>query len=103
MRVVSPLSALSRLQHAVLGPPAPPPLRQVGDWELSASGAWSHRPWFKVLVNTFLRRLQLWCTDRPFVIYTRTTCAESAERPPEVLGYGFGRVLHRRNVPRAKP
>lgn len=62
----------------------------AGDWERSGE-SWSHRPWWKVLVNTVLRWLQPWAA-RKRVIYTRSTREGD---PPRVLGYGFGRVLHR--------
>jgi len=61
-------------------------------WIEYVPGEWSHKPWFKVAINTVLRALQT--RRRParlFVMYTR--CDEST-RPPTVLGYGFGRVTH---------
>lgn len=62
----------------------------VGDWRRTPDGRWLHAPWWKVLVNNFLRRRQP-RQRRKWVIYTRSTvCGD----PPEVLGYGFGRILH---------
>jgi hypothetical protein len=52
---------------------------------------WLHRPWWKVAMNTVLRALQPRAA-RKWVVYTSTTTDGD---PPRVLGYGFGRVLHR--------
>lgn len=62
----------------------------MSDWARAEDGAWMHRPWWKVTINTVLRWLQPGIA-RKWVIYTRSTMDGD---PPEVLGYGFGRVLH---------
>ena len=62
----------------------------MGAW-VRHGDRWLHRPWFKVLINTVLRWLQPG-VSRKFVLYSITT--EDGD-PPRVLGYGFGRVLHR--------
>jgi hypothetical protein len=61
------------------------------EW-LLVEGDWLHRPWWKVAINTALRAFQP--QPRKWVVYTRTE-GGSATAPPRVLGYGFGRVLHR--------
>ena len=57
----------------------------VPTWDEIASVS---RPWWKVVINTMLRLVQPW--PRKWVIYSRI----STTRPPQVLGYGYGRVLH---------
>ena len=61
-------------------------------------GRWLHRPWWKVAANTVLRAFQ--SGPRKVVIYTR--CEPNGQRAPartlDVVGYGFGFVLH--EVPR---
>jgi hypothetical protein len=49
---------------------------------------WVHRPWWKVAINTVLRRLQY---GRPacWLVYSKTTVDGE---PPAVLGYGFGLI-----------
>lgn len=60
-------------------------------WERRSDREWNHRPWWKVAINTVLRWCQPW--PRKWVVYTVSTTDGD---PPRVLGYGFGRVLHRR-------
>ena len=63
------------------------------NWE-HANGAWLHRPWWKVAINTVLRALQPW--PRKLVIYTR--CEHNGQLEParvwEAVGYGIGKVMH---------
>ena len=54
------------------------------------AGAWRHRPWWKVAINTVLRALQPH-TKKKIVIYTR--CDDTCD-PPRVIGFGIGRVTH---------
>jgi hypothetical protein len=61
-------------------------------WRRNPDGSWNHRPWWKVAINTVLRWFQPF-TDRKWVVYTVST--EGGE-PPTTLGYGFGRILHRK-------
>ena len=61
-------------------------------WVMTESG-WRHRPWWKRWVNRMLVALQPW-NSRKWVVYSNcSVVSEFAEEPPEVLGYGFGRVL----------
>lgn len=63
-------------------------------WLWTADG-WRHRPWWKVAINTILRVFQP--QARKWVVYTVTDPPpDDPAHPPRVLGYGFGRVLHRR-------
>lgn len=63
-------------------------------------GRWYHGPWWKRAINPVLRALQFW-TDRPYVIYSRASeyLVADPARPPELHGYGFGRV---RTLPRLR-
>ena len=51
-------------------------------------GAWLHRPWWKVAINTVLRAVQP--QRRKWLIYSR--CFGGGVEPPICVGYGFGRV-----------
>ena len=61
-------------------------------WEMD-DGKWLHRPPLVVFVNTMLRWFQP-NIERKWVIYTRCLEDGTDHRPPTVVGYGFGRVLH---------
>ena len=84
-----------------LGEAGAPPVLWLPFWRRGLSGwwwtggRWLHRPWWKVAINTVLRAFQPW--PRKLVIYTKCERGpEDPDRPPRVLGYGFGLVLHRR-------
>lgn len=59
-------------------------------WARTTDGRWLHRPWWKVAINTVLRRLQPG-VERKWVVYTVTSVDGD---PPVVHGYGFGRIRH---------
>lgn len=78
--------------------PAPLPLaivrvRERPHWSCTPEG-WRHRPWWKVVINTVLRPFQP--QARKLVVYTRCEGGDDADpqRPPRVIGYGFGLVRH---------
>lgn len=56
-------------------------------WRVNTDGSLSHRPRWKVILNTLLRIPQ----RRPikWVVFTKTTGS-----PPVVVGYGFGPIRH---------
>lgn len=68
-------------------------------WVSYIPGQWSHRPWFKVWINTVLRVFQT--KKRPArLLVLATICertpfsVEDDSVPPKVAGYKFKRVLH---------
>ncbi len=59
-------------------------------WVMTENG-WRHRPWWKLWINTILRALQPGPVK--WLVYSNCTVVdEFASKPPEVLGYGFGRI-----------
>lgn len=58
-------------------------------WVNHGGGKWSHRPWWKVAVNTILRSFQP--QAHKWVVFT---CADKTTTPPIAVGYGFGRIFH---------
>lgn len=61
-------------------------------WVRTSAG-WRHRPWWKVVVNTVLRRLQPDAVNK-WVIYTVCTVPDDPDEQPETLTYGFGPIPH---------
>lgn len=64
--------------------------RRIDNWE-KVDGKWLHRPWWKVAVNTVLRRFQR-KRSKKLVIATISTIVGE---PPRVLGYKLAFVEHR--------
>ena len=49
---------------------------------------WLHRPRWKSVINSILRKIQPW--ERKFTFYTKVKCDPRSARP-HAVGYGFGR------------
>lgn len=60
------------------------------DWVMTESG-WRHRPWWKVVINTVLRKIQS-RSDRPILIATLTDNPSVYAGEPEATGYKLCRV-----------
>ena len=67
---------------------------RIGGGFAMCGGQMVHRPPWKVAINAVLRALQPW-TLRKFVVITKVEWPGRSDQLPRVVGYGFGRVLHR--------
>lgn len=52
----------------------------------------THRPWFKVIINTVLRFFQT--RERPARLFVLISRFDSLKPDARLLGYRFGRMLH---------